>query len=150
MKRPVDDIIKDIDGIDSMNKIKELMDALKERKDELMVNDIGRLALIYKKMLSVRQEEFKIINSISNILRKYISGTNIKDITEDDWFALKDLLFPKIPDAYKPVITDEEFDRLYPGDSRHITMTKEMMEADPYYQMLKIALEEKENDSPSI
>jgi hypothetical protein len=29
-------------------------------------------------------------------------------------------------------------------------MTKEMMEADPYYQMLKIALEEKENDSPSI
>ncbi len=150
MKRNIDEIVKDIDNIDSMNKIKELMDALNDRKDELMANDVTRLSLIYKKMLSVRQEEFKIINSISDILRKYINEKNIKDITEDDWFALKDLLFPKIPDTYKPIITEEEFDKLYPNSISHIVMTKEMMEADPYYQMLKIALEDKENDPTSL
>lgn len=147
MKREIEDIIKDIDGVDSMNKVKELMDVLKSRKDELMCNDASRLALIYGKLLNTRKGEFNVIRQIADILRKYINGTDIKNITDDDWFDLKEILFPKEHDGFKPVLSNEEFDRLYPEAGRQIT--KETIESDPFYQMLKISLEDK-NDTASI
>ena len=120
VERDIEDIIKDIDGVDSMKKVNELLDALSKRKDDLMCNDVKRIALIYAKMLNARSGEFTIINSISSILRKYISGTDIRNITDDDWYALKEILFPKIPDNHKPILSEEEFDRLYPN-SRSLT-----------------------------
>jgi hypothetical protein len=74
---------------------RDIDEIVKGRKEELMYNDIDCLSLIYKKILSGRRAEFMIINRISDILRKYISGTDIKDITQDDWFELKEILFPK-------------------------------------------------------
>lgn len=142
MKRDIEDIIKDIDAVDSMKKVNELLDALAKRKEDLMCNGVKRLALVYGKMLNTRRGEFEIIANISNILRKYISGTDIRNITDDDWFALKEILFPKIPDNFKPILSKEEFDVLYP-DSRSIT--------EEYFD-LKIPedITEEQNDTTSV
>jgi len=147
MKRDIEDIIKDIDSIDSKKKISELMDALKARNDELMCNDDNRIMLMYKRLLDSRRSELEIITKVSEILKPYVICDN-KVLSDKAWESLKNTLFPQSPSNYRPVLSTEEFDRLYP-DRETKKLTVENLEFDPFFQMLKIAMKD-ENDTPSV